>query len=92
MVCSPSACNHQGWDSLKPGAQNTIRAPKCRSGTTYLGYYLLPRRVHTSKKQDWKWSRDLNPGTPIQDAGIPSGVLNAKPNAYPAIFFFYIQD
>lgn len=32
---------------------------------------------------NWKESQDLKPGTPTQDAGMPSGILTAVLNDYP---------
>lgn len=43
--------------------------------------------MHSRRKLEQEVSQDLNPGTPIGDAGVPSGVLAPVPDAPPPFPF-----
>lgn len=76
LVHSRKATKRQVWARLKPGTGNSVQEVSCLDGQGAVTC-CLPR--HNSQSCGRKWgSRDLNPGTQIQDAGHQSSKLTCS--------------
>lgn len=67
----PGACKGR----VGPGTQVGSRDPTTQATTCPLPECTLP------KSWNWEWKRDLNAGTPIEDAGVPTSCAN--PLSFP---------